>query len=390
MLYKKVLDFKFVGITSIIYPPWGIPRQVVYVKDKHTKLYIPGPTEVRKEILDALNGWMFGHRSPTMTELFTTITEDTQKFLDTENHVIILSASGTAFMESSVNECVNENVLCSTCGSFSNRQAQIAERLGKNVDRLDYEWGTAVKPEDVREALEKKDYDAFTCVMNETSTGVRNPIEEIGEVMKDFPDTMFLVDAISALGGDYIDIDKHGIDVIFTSVQKAFAMPPGLAVCVVNEEAYQRSKEKPSGSFYAGFAQNIDYYKKKGQTPSTPAISLMLAYREQMKHMLEEGHKNRSDRHLAMAEYTRNWAQEHFEMFPEEGYWSQTVSTVKNTRELNIDALRKEVDSKYGMLFSNGYGAKLKEKTFRIGHMGDHTLESIKELTDAIEEVAGL
>ncbi len=367
-----------------------MPYQVVYVKDKHTKLFIPGPTEVRKEIIDAMNEWMFGHRSPTMTDLFTTIVEDTKKFLDTNNHVIILSASGTLFMESTVMELVDDSVLCSTCGSFSQRHADIAERLGKDVDRLEYEWGKAVKPEDVREALEKKDYDAFTCVMNETSTGIRNPLDEIGEVLEDFPDTMFIVDAISALGGDYIDIESCGIDAIFTSVQKAFAMPPGLAVCVVSDEAYQRSQETDAGAWYAGFKRNIDYYKKKGQTHCTPAISLMLAYREQMKHMLEEGHKARSDRHKEMAEYTQKWALEHLDMFPEKGYWSQTVSTIKNTRGLNIEELRQTINKDYDMLFSNGYGSKLKEKTFRIGHMGDHTLGDVKALTDAIEDVAGL
>ncbi len=360
------------------------------MKDKHTKLFIPGPTEVKREIIEEMSDWMFGHRSATMTDLFTTITEDTKEFLGTEHDVIILTASGTAFMESSVMDCVDENVLCSTCGSFSKRMADIAERLGKKVDRLDYEWGKAVKTEDVRAALENKHYDAFTCVMNETSTGIRNPIEEIGEMMKDFPDTQFLVDAISALGGDYIDIDKHGIDVIYTSVQKAFAMPPGLSVCVIGEEAYKRSKETSSGAFYAGLANNIDYYKKKGQTPSTPSTSLMLAYRAQMKRMLEEGHKARSRRHLEMAEYTREWAKRYFDMFPEEGYWSQTVSTIANTRGLNIEELRQEVNRKYDMLFSNGYGKQLKERTFRIGHMGEHTLESVKTLTDAIEEVAGL
>lgn len=357
---------------------------------QHKKLFLPGPTEVRKEILEAMDEWMFGHRSDTMTDLYTGIVEDTKKFLDTDNHVIVLTASGTAFMESSIMDCVDQNVLCSTVGSFSERQAKIAERLGKNVDKLEYEWGKAVKPEDVRKALEKKDYDAFTCVMNETSTGIRNPLEEIGEVLKDYPDTLFIVDAISALGGDYIDIEKSNIDVIFSSVQKAFALPPGLAVCVVNDKAYERSKNAKSGAWYAGFQRNIDYYKKKGQTHSTPAISLMLAYRKQIEHMLNEGHKARSDRHKKMAEYTQQWALEHFDMFPEKGYWSQTVSTIKNTQGLNIAKLREEINKKYDMVFSNGYGSKLKEKTFRIGHMGDHTIEDIKALTDAIEDVAGL
>ncbi len=356
----------------------------------HKRLYIPGPTEVRKEVIEAMDDWMFGHRSDTMTDLFTTITKDTQKFLGTDNDVIIVSASGTAFMESSILECVTDNVLCSTCGSFSTRQAEIAERCGKNVDRLDYDWGTSVKPEDVREKLEEKHYDAFTCVMNETSTGVRNPIEKIGEVMKDFPNTLFIVDAISCLGGDYIDIEKNNIDVIFTSVQKCFAMPPGLAVAVVNDKAYKRSCETKSGCWYAGLKRNIEYYNKKGQTSSTPAISLMLAYREQMKHMLKETHKGRSDRHKQMADYTQKWAKKHFEMFPEVGSWSQTVSTIKNTQGINIANLRKEINEKYDMVFANGYGKQLKEKTFRIGHMGDHTVETIKELTDAIEDIAGL
>jgi aspartate aminotransferase-like enzyme len=136
--------------------------------------------------------------------------------------------------------------------------------------------------------------------------------------------------------------------------------------------------------------RNIDYFKKKGQTHTTPAISLMLAYRKQMKHMLEEGYKNRSERHQAMAEYTQGWAKKHFEMFPEKGYWSQTVSTIKNTKGINIANLRKEVSEKYDMVFANGYGSKLKEKTFRIGHMGDHTIEDIKALTEAIEDIAGL
>ncbi len=358
------------------------------MKDK--KLYIPGPTQVRDEVIKAMDKPMFGHRMERMTDLYTTIVEDTKEFLDTEKHVIILTASGTEFMETSILNLVDEKVLCATCGSFSERQANIADRLGKDVERLEYEWGNAVKPEDVREELEKGDYDAFTCVMNETSTGVRNPLEEIGEVMEDYPDTFFIVDAISALGGDYIDIDGSNIDVIFTSVQKAFAMPPGLAVCVVDDDAYQHEKEKESASWYGGFQRNIDYYKKKGQTHSTPAISLMLAYREQMKHMLQEGHKKRDERHKKMAEYTRDWAYEHFDMFPEKGYMSQTVSTIKNTQGMNVAETIKEVNEKYDLAFANGYGSKLKEKTFRIGHMGEHTVEDVKELTDAIEDVAEL
>ncbi|MFC6785517.1 pyridoxal-phosphate-dependent aminotransferase family protein [Halobaculum halobium] len=355
-------------------------------------LYIPGPTEVREDVIQEMAQPVFGHRMDRMTDLYTTIVEDTKEFLGTDNEVMILTASGTEFWEASTLNLVDENILVPTCGSFSERHANVAERLGKNVDRLEYEWGEAIKPQDIREHLETSDtdYDVVATVMNESSTGVRNPIEEIGDVVDEYPDTYFVVDAVSALGGDYVDIDAHGIDVIFASTQKAFAMPPGLAVCVVSDEAYEREVQKDSASWYGGFQRALDYYDRKGQTHSTPAIPIMLAYRKQMKYMLEEGHEGRSDRHREMAEYTREWAGDHFDMFPEEGYESQTVACIENSRGIDVAATIEQVSEEYDMVFSNGYGSQLGEKTFRIGHMGEHDVESIVELTDAIEDVAGL
>jgi len=354
-------------------------------------LYLPGPTEVREDVVEAMCQPVFGHRMDRMTDLYTTIVEDTKNFLDTDNDVIVLTASGTEFWEATTLNLVDERVLCACSGAFGDRQANVAQRLGKDVDRLEYEWGQAVKPEDVRATLEESDdgYDAVMVVMNETSTGVRNPIEEIGDVVAEYPDTYYVVDAISALGGDYVDIDAHGIDAIFTSVQKAFAMPPGLAVCVVSDDASERERDKESASWYGGFQRCLDYYDRKGQTHSTPAISLMLAYRTQMKHMLEEGHQARDRRHREMAEYTREWAREHFGLFPEDGYESQTVTCVENTQGIDVAATIEAVSERYDMVFSNGYGS-IGEETFRIGHMGEHTVESIEALTDAIEDVAGL
>ncbi len=297
------------------------------------KLYLPGPTEVREDVIEAMVEPMFGHRMDRMTDLYTTIVEDTKEFLGTDNDVIMLTASGTEFWESSTLNLVEDSMLVPTCGAFSERQANVAERLGKDVDRIEYDWGTAVKPDDVRDALESGDYDAVGAVMNETSTGVRNPIEEIGDVIAEYPDTYFVVDAMSCLGGDQIDIDDHNIDVIFASSQKAFAMPPGVAVCAVSNDAYERELEKDSASWYGGFQRSLDYYDRKGQTHSTPAIPIMLAYRKQMKHMLEESHDAGPVGVREMAEYTREWARDHFEMYPEEGYESQTVTCIENTPE---------------------------------------------------------
>jgi len=354
-------------------------------------LYLPGPTEVREDVIEAMCEPMFGHRMDRMTDLYTTIVEDTKEFLDTEQDVVILTASGTEFWEATTLNLVDDRMLVPTSGAFSERQANVAERLGKEVDRIEYEWGNAVKPDDIRATLEESDegYDAVGVVMNETSTGVRNPVEEIGDLLGDYPDTYFVVDAISCLGGDFIDIEGHNIDAIFTSTQKAFAMPPGLAVCTVSEDAYEREVGKESASWYGGFQRTLDYYDRKGQTHSTPAIPLMLAYRKQMKHMLEEGHDARDQRHHEMAEYTREWAEEHFGLFAEEGYESQTVTCVENTRGIDVAETVEAVSEEYDMAFSSGYGS-IGEESFRIGHMGEHTVESIEELTDAIEDVAGL
>jgi aspartate aminotransferase-like enzyme len=324
-----------------------------------------------------------------MTDLYTTIVADTKEFLDTDAGVIVLTASGTEFWEATTLNLVDERMLVPTSGAFSERQANVAERLGKEVDRIEYEWGRAVDPDDIRAALESREYDAVGMVMNETSTGVRNPVEEIGDLLGDYPDTYFVVDAISCLGGDYIDLEAHNVDCIFTSTQKAFAMPPGLAVCTVSDAAYERELEKDAASWYGGFQRALDYYDRKGQTHSTPAIPLMLAYRTQMKHMLEEGHAARDERHREMAAYTHEWAEKHFDLFPETGYESQTVTCVENTRGIDVAATIEQVSEEYDMVFSNGYG-DIGEETFRIGHMGEHTVESVKRLTDAIEDVAGL
>ncbi|MFT4944942.1 MAG: putative phosphoserine aminotransferase, partial [Halovenus sp.] len=334
---------------------------------------------------------MFGHRMDRMTDLYTEIVENTKSFLDTDDDVIILTASGTEFWEATTLNLVEERMLVPTSGAFSERQADVAERLGKQVDRIEYEWGKAVDPADVRAALETSDdgYDAVGMVMNETSTGVRNPVEAVGDLLGEYPDTCFVVDAISCLGGDYVDTEAHNIDAIFTSTQKAFAMPPGLAVCTVSDAAYERELGADSASWYGGFQRCLDYYDRKGQTHSTPAIPLMLAYREQMEHMLAEGHHERDRRHHEMAEHTRDWAREQFGLFAETGFESQTVTCVENTRDIDVAATVETVSEEYDMLFSSGYGT-LAEESFRIGHMGEHTVESVRALTDAIEDVADL
>jgi len=240
----------------------------------------------------------------------------------------------------------------------------------------------------VMEALSKNKYDTVAIVHNETATGVRNPIEDIGKaIKKEHPDIMFVVDAVSSAGGDYLVPEKLHADIMFTSSQKCFALPPGICMGFYSEAAIERAKTVPGRGYYTDLVEIHNYYQKKQQNPTTPNISLMYALDYQLDRMIKEGPKARYERHLAMAEYTRKWANKKMKMFPEPGYESVTVSTISNTMTKDIGALNKSL-GKMGYQIANGYG-DLKEKTFRIGHMGEWTLDEIKSLLWHIDEIWG-
>ncbi len=354
----------------------------------HKKLFIPGPTEVRDDILQAQAKPMIGHRSKDFSALYEGIVNKIKKALNTQNYVIVFTSSGTGIMEGAIRNCVYKDVLCCVNGSFSDRWFKIAKACGKNADAISVDWGKAIKPEMIEEKLKQKKYDAVTLVHNESSTGVRAPIEEIAEVMKKYPDTFWLVDTVSSLMGDKIEIDKLGIDVCLTSSQKCFALPPGLAVCTVTQRALERTRTIPDRGYYFDFDAMLKRYEKDRQTPTTPAVTLMYAMDKQMDKILAEGMENRYKRHLEMANYVREWAKKYFALFPEPGYESVTLTCVNNTRKISVADLNSEL-GKRGFQISNGYG-DLKEKTFRIAHMGDLTLDEIKELISNLNEILKL
>lgn len=354
----------------------------------HKKLFIPGPTEVREDILQAQAKPMIGHRSKDFSALYEGIVNKIKKALNTQNHVIVFTSSGTGIMEGSIRNCVYKDVLCCVNGAFSDRWFKIAKACGKNADEIRVDWGKAIKPEMIEAKLKTKKYDAVTLVHNESSTGVRAPIKEIAEVMKKYPDTYFLVDTVSSLMGDKIEIDKLGIDVCLTSSQKCFALPPGLAVCTVTQRALERTRTITDRGYYFDFDAMLKRYEKDRQTPTTPAVTLLYALDKQMDKILAEGMENRYKRHLEMAEYVREWAKKHFALFPEPGYESVTLTCIDNTRKIIVADLNSEL-GKRGFQISNGYG-DLKEKTFRIAHMGDLILDEIKELLKNIDEILKL
>ncbi|MFW9996422.1 MAG: pyridoxal-phosphate-dependent aminotransferase family protein [Candidatus Odinarchaeota archaeon] len=357
----------------------------------HKKLFIPGPTEVEQDVLLQQAKPLIGHRAKEFTELYASVTGKLGRFFEiTKQHIMVATGSGTLFMDMAARNLVKKKALCATCGSFSERMAKTVDECGKEIDKLSVDWGKATTEDMIIERLAGGKYDALTVVHNETSTGIRNPIYKIGEkVKKEYPDISYIIDSVSGMAGDMVEPEKIKSDLIFASSQKAFALPPGLAIAFVSEEAYEKAKTVEARGNYTDLVGIIDYFKKSGQTPSTPNISLLYALDYRLDKMLAEGYRKRYERHVEMAKYTQNWVKKKgFEMFPEPGYESVTVSTVKNTLEKNVKELNSQLAPR-GYTIANGYG-KLADKTFRIGHMGEWTLSGLKEVLWHMEDIWGL
>lgn len=217
-----------------------------------------------------------------------------------------------------------------------------------------------------------------------------NDLEAISKVIRKYPEVIFCVDAVSSAGGSKIEVDKLNIDICITSSQKALGLPPGIAICTFSERARERSEKVKFRGTYLDLLALYKYIKKKGyQYPSTPSISHMYALDYQLDYILNvEGLENRFNRHIEMAKIVREWAEKYFEIYPENGYYSNTLTTIKNNKNIDIGALNKEL-GKRGFQISNGYG-KLKDKTFRIAHMADCQVKDIKELLSNINEILEL
>jgi aspartate aminotransferase-like enzyme len=354
----------------------------------YKKLFIPGPTHVREAILQAQAAPMIGHRASEYAELQKRVTAKLQEMLYTEQRVFLFAASSTGVMEGAVRQCSTRRVLNTVCGAFSKRWHEITASNGVPCDVLEVPMGRAITPELVDKALSAGEYDAVTVVLNETSTGVMNPVAEIATlVRRKYPDTVILVDAVSAMAGVKIEFDAWDVDVCLAGVQKCFAVPPGLTVCAVSERAMERSKQVSDKGYYFDFWVNDKYYQRN-QTPATPAISLIQALDAQMDAILGEGLGGRWARHIEMAELVRDWVRTYFRLFSDQRYLSNTVTNVENTRAIDVGALNVELGRR-GAMISNGYG-DLRGKCFRIAHMGDLMPDDVRWLLGEIEDILGL
>jgi predicted phosphoserine aminotransferase len=353
----------------------------------HKYLVIPGPVEVRKEILEAQTQWMIGHRSTAFADLFARLQTKLKPAFFTQYRVFVHGSSGTGLWEGASRNVVRDGkkALHLVGGAFSDRWAKISQDNGKDVDVIEVPWGQAHTPEMVAEAMSKQTYDAVFAVHNETSTGVTNPIKAIGEVVKQYADTLYIVDTVSGFLGTELRVDDWGIDMALTSSQKAFALPPGIAFATISDRLLDRAKQVKHRGYYFDFIE-IEKSLVKNNTPSTPPIPLMFAADKQLDDILAEGVEARWARHLQMRDMTHAWANSRgFGVFAQAGYESATVTTIDNrTKGIDVDQMAKFMSGK-GFSMDKGYG-DIKGKTFRIAHMGDMTTDILEEVLSGLDE----
>ncbi len=343
-------------------------------------LMLPGPTTADPKVLQAMGKAVVNHRGDEFGEIYTETTQLMSKTFQTENDSYILTGSGTSAMEAAVSNLVNrgDKILNVVGGKFGERFADISKMHGIKSIPLNVEWGTAVTADQVQEALEAdEDIKAVTMIHNETSTGVAAPIQEVGEVMKNY-DALFIADTVSSLGGDYVDVDKFHIDACVTGSQKCLAAPPGLAAITFNDDAWAACEKVEPNNYYL----NMPKYRASGnktpaQTPYTPSVSLIYAMKAALEIIQEEGLENRVARHHQAAAATRDAVKAlGLELFPDEAVSSATVTAVKMPEGATDEQIRGTMLDKYHVQLAGGQD-HLKGNIIRIGHMG---VISYKEL----------
>jgi len=351
------------------------------------KLFTPGPVYVPERILKELAKPNDTHRSKPYSEMHQLAVEGLKKLLYTKNDCLIFTSSATGIMEACMRNLIkkDEKALVLSIGAFGNRWHSVGLANGKNVIKEEVEWGKVITPEFASEALSKEKYSVVCLQSNETSTGVYNPIDNIIPIIKN-SGALVCVDATSSMAGIKVEVDKLGIDVCLASVQKCFALPPGLAVCSISEAAIQKAAEVKNRGIYLDFI-TLKKKNKLHQTPSTPPIPQIRSLVAQLDYILtKEGLESRFQRHKQLGMRTRMWARDaNLEMFPEKGYESDTVSTIKNTFNIDYSEMVNLMLSK-GYRIVNGYG-DLMGKTFRIGHMGEITLKDLEEMLEVLTDI---
>jgi len=351
-------------------------------------IMLPGPTNVPPRVYSAMCKPMINHRGAEFHEIFTRLLENAKKIFQTENDVFVLTSSGTGGVECAASNLLlpGEKILIPVFGTFSERLAEAFRVYGANVVEIKIDLGRTPTRDTISSALERHpDVKAVAVVYNETSTGTTvRDLPEIGKIAKD-RGLLFIVDAVSILGGDYLPMDNWGIDVCITATQKCLATPPGLALISVSKEAWKMIERAKPRTEYFDLIKYRKFRDEKKETPFTPAINLIYALDEALQMILEYGLERWIGRHKkASRAYYSAFSALGLSFFAEERSRSDVVIAVNTPTGITSKDLREIMRKKYGVVVAGGFGS-LKDSIFRIGNMGVITPKEVLTTISSVE-----
>ncbi len=357
-----------------------------------TQLRIPGPTPLPERVVRSMNRPMIDHRGPEFAAILAEVTAGAKRVFKTKNDLLLLTSSGTGGLESAVANLVSpgDEVVVALCGSFGERFAALASAYGADVVRLEFEWGQPVDAGDLEVILQRHPKARVVLLThNETSTGLTNPLRELARTARS-AERLVVVDGVSSISSIDIETDAWGIDVAVSGSQKGWMAPPGLALVSVSERAWVQQAKARSPRFYFDWKE-AKTWADKGMTPFTPAVPVAFALQEGLRMLEEEGLANVYERHARLARATQAGLQAlGFQLFAQDGYRSNTVTSALPPAGLDVAALRKLLDTKYGVVIAGGQ-AKMTGKMVRVGHLGavaeGDVVQVIWAMEQALEEL---
>ncbi len=351
------------------------------------KLFTAGPVSCFPEVLEVMKSQMYSHRSREYKTLHADLVKRLQGLLETNKTILLFPASGTGIMEGSVRNCVErgQSILVTSIGAFGERYREVVESNGRRAVYLEFKPGECVDPRVLKRTMDENDVKAVTITYNETSTGVLNPLPELAKIVKK-QDKLLFVDAVSAMGGADVKFDEWDIDVLFSSSQKAFGVPPGLAIGAFSDRAFELSEKMEEKGWYFDLAMYKKYQEKETGTPSTPPIPQMMGLNVMLGKMEEMGKTKWLEMYRKRSGTIREGAKKMgLGLLAKEGHESPTITALRTPEGVKGDDVYYKMRDK-GFELAKGYGP-VKQTTFRIGNMGYMPLEYIQEMLAHLEEV---
>lgn len=352
---------------------------------KTYRLFTPGPVDIPEVILSATAKPCIYHREEMFRVLLTEITDALRKVVKCSGRVFFLTSSGTGAMETA---CVNilsstDHPIVAVCGKFGERWCELCKAYRITPTIIKEEFGRSVAPEAIESALKKSGPAVVFTTLTETSTGALNDIQAFGEITRKY-DSYLVVDGVAGVGADLCNQDEWNVDVLIGASQKALMSPPGAAFLSISDRAFEKTRVSDLPKYYFSLLL-YEKFLEKGQTPWTPAITVLYGVKKGLSLIVKHGVAKNFQKHREMARYVRQrLVGMGLAIFPE--HPSNALSVGRMPEGLDSTGIIKKIKEKYGILFANGQ-AEMKGKILRVGHMGNYSVPKLGRALDILERV---